>query len=390
MNRSARIAVVCATAAAFLLVTVGSASAGLESGKGKRVDQFVEQTAAKYDLPATIYGVWKNGREVTTGAIGEAQPGIPLTTDDHFKVGNVGESMTVTLLMQFVKQGLISLDDPITKWFPNLCVGTPPCKRERITVGQLANSTSGLVHYAAADDFAEELFKNPFRKWKLPEVTEYGLERDPLFAPGTSWAFSDTNFLLLGQILRKVGEAPVPRLLRENITGPLNLEETSMRADTYTPPPVMHAYANDRGFYEDQTAWTLNWIRGAGNVISTVDDMGVWAQALGKGSLVSKKLHALQTGDQNVGLGTNTAEYHYSMGSGVTHGWLFNNPHIMGYKGYVSYLPGEDVAIVVFATDPPGVDASTRFDGEIYDGIGEIMVPEQPPLACLRVPCPTS
>jgi D-alanyl-D-alanine carboxypeptidase len=390
MTRLARSAAIAVSLAAIVTTALLAAAGPAAADKGARIDRMVERVAAQYDLPATIYGVWRKGREVAKGAIGEAQPGIPLTTDHHFKTGNVGESMTVTLLLQFVEDGVISLDDPITKWFPNLCVGTPPCKPEHITVGQLANSTSGLVHYAASDDFALELYRDPFRRWKLAEVMSYGTGRDPLFAPGTSWAFSDTNFLLLGQILRKVGKAPVPRLLRQNIARPLGLTETSMRADTYTPPPVMHAYGSDRGIYEDQTAWTLSWIRGAGNVISTVDDLGIWARALGEGSLVAPRLHELQTGDQNVGLGPNTADYHYAMGSGVTHGWLFNNPHIMGYKGYVSYLPGKDVAIVVFATDPPGVDAATRFDGAIYDRIGKIMVPEQPPLACLRIPCPTS
>ncbi len=146
---------------------------------------------------------------------------------------------------------------------------------------------------------------------------------------------------MLGQILRKVGRAPVPELLQKNIFGELGLDETSMRADSFTPAPVMHAYGSERGVYEDETAWTLNWIRGAGNVISTVDDLGVWADALGTGSLVSPRLHALQVGDQNVGLGTNTEAFHYAMGSGVTNGWIYNNPHILGYKGVVSYLPGE-------------------------------------------------
>ncbi len=147
----------------------------------------MEQESAKYDLPAIIYGAWKNGRPITTGAIGQAQPGVPLTTDHHFKVGNVGESMIVTLLLQYVKEGKVSLDDPISKWFPDMCVPAT-CNPEEVTVGMLASSTSGFVHYAAAPDFAIELFKDPFRKWKLAEVLSYGLDRDPLFAPGTSWA----------------------------------------------------------------------------------------------------------------------------------------------------------------------------------------------------------
>jgi len=383
------IGAVVALTVAFVLFSAGAASAASGPNAAKRIDRIVAQASEKYELPSTIYGVWKKGRPITTGAIGEAQRGVPATLADHFKIGNIGESMTVTLLLQYVDEGLVSLDDPISTWFPNMCLPAT-CNPEEVTVGMLARSTSGFVHYAAAADFAEALYANPFRRWKMSEVMSYGLDRPPVFAPGTSWGFSDTNFLMLGRILQKIGGKPVPKLLRKKIFDPLGLDETSMRGDSVTPAPVMHAFSNERGVYEDVTGWSLNWIRGAGNVISTLGDLGKWAQALGTGSLISPQLHELQVGDENVGLGTNTEDFHYAMGSGVSNGWIYNNPHIMGYKGVLSYLPAKDVAIVIETTGGPDGDANTRYDAPIFNRIAKVVAPgEAPPRPCLHAPCPT-
>ena len=97
--------VVAAIAVALLLIWSSTAAAAPNGATGKKVHQAVKGLFEKYDLPSTIYGVWKKGEPIATGALGQAQPGVPATKADHFKVGNVGESMTVTLLLQFVDKG---------------------------------------------------------------------------------------------------------------------------------------------------------------------------------------------------------------------------------------------------------------------------------------------
>jgi CubicO group peptidase (beta-lactamase class C family) len=98
--------------------------------------------------------------------------------------------------------------------------------------------------------------------------------RSTLFAPGTSWALSDTNFVLLGEVVRRVGGMPVERLLRRQILSRLGLRQTEMRLDSNIPPPAMHGYSRERGRYEDSTHWSPSWAPGAGNMISTLGDLG--------------------------------------------------------------------------------------------------------------------
>jgi D-alanyl-D-alanine carboxypeptidase len=122
---------------------------------------------------------------------------------------------------------------------------------------------------------------------------------------------------------------------------------------------------------------------------STLGDMGRWARALGTGSLLSPASHALQIGPQNVGLGPLTPDRYYAMGVAVSNGWIVANPQLMGYNGVVSYLPSKRIAVVVFTTQGPKGNPLLAYASGIYNRIGRLLAPEQPPslAVCPRPPC---
>ena len=258
-----------------------------------------------------------------------------------------------------------------------------------MTLGMLARSVSGYSDYVTTPRFERAFDANPFRSWRPSEIIRIAFTRPPLFAPGTSWAFSDTNFVLLGEVLRRVGGMRVERLLRRQILSRLGLRETEMRSDSNVPAPVMHAYTEERGRYEDSTHWSSSWDPYTGNMISTLGDLGRWARALGSGSLLSPQSHALQIGPQNVGLGVLTASMYYAMGIGVTNGWVVANPQLTGYNGAVSYLPSKRTAVVVFTTQGPKGRPSVAYASAIFNRLGALLAPEQPPTlqVCPRPPC---
>ena len=372
--------------AALMISATASQPASAAAPSGKKVERTVRALFDKYPLRAAIYGVWVKGQPLVRGALGHAQPGEPATTKHHFRVGNVGESMTVTLLFQLVEEGKVSLDDPLSTWFPNMP------EADQVTVDMLARSTSGYAHYGAHPDFVKAVSENPRRRWKTAEILDLAFGLPPLFDPGTSWAFSDTNFVILGKVLRRVGGTPVKQQLQERIWNELGLDETTMRTGPFIEAPVLHGYTRQRGKYEDATRWSPSTFRRAGNVTSTLNDLGTWARALGTGSLVSRRSHALQTGSRNVGLGGQTKEFHYAMGSGITNGWIFNNPNLFGYRGVVAYLPAKDIAVVIDTTIGPGAKEPVRYDQGIFNRIGELLAPKQAPdlTFCLDPPCSRS
>jgi D-alanyl-D-alanine carboxypeptidase len=367
--------------AALLLTASASQSASAATPSAKKVERAVHTLYEKYPLRSTIYGVWVKGRPLVRGALGQARPGVPATTKDHFRNGNVTEAMTVTLLLQLVEEGRVSLADPLSTWFPNIP------KANEVTVGMLARSTSGYAHYAAHPDFVTELYENPQRRWKTSEVLSRAFSLPPLFDPGTSWAFSDTNFLLLGKVLRRVTGKPIESLLRDRIWSELGMRETDMRTGPGIPSPALYGYTRGRGRYEDTITWSPSSVRRAGNATSTLHDMGAWASALGTGALLSRRSHELQTGSENVGLGSLTEEFHFGMGTIVSNDWIYNNPNVFGYKGVVGYLPSKDVAVVVVVTGGPGAREAARYDQGIVNRIGELFGHSPNLVFCLDPPC---
>jgi D-alanyl-D-alanine carboxypeptidase len=368
---------------AVVVAGIGAQTASAAPPSGKKIERTVRALMDRYPLRSTLFGVWVDGRRLASGALGESQPGVPATTRDHFRIGNVTESFTTTLLLRLVDQGRVRLEDPLSTWFPSLP------NAGQVTLGMLARSVSGYSDYVTTPRFERAFNANPFRTWRPSELIRIAFTRPPLFAPGTSWAFSDTNFVLLGEVLRRVGGMPVERLLRRQILSRLGLRETEMRLDSDIPPPVMHAYSKDRGRYEDSTNWSSSWDPYTGNMISTLGDLGRWARALGTGSLLSPQSHALQIGPQNVGLGPLTASMYYAMGIGVTNGWVVANPQLTGYNGAVSYLPSKRTAVVVYVTQGPKGKPSVAYASAIYNRLGALLAPEQRPSlpVCPRPPC---
>jgi D-alanyl-D-alanine carboxypeptidase len=341
--------------------------------RAARIAEAAREVEAQNPLHSSVFGVWIDGRPLVTGALGEALPGRPATTADHFRVGNVYEAMTSTMLLQFVEQGRVHLDDPVSKWFPSIP------NADQVTLEMLARSASGYADYVTTDSFVQSFNADPFRKWQPQELIDIGTSQPLLFAPGTSWAFSDTNFMILGQILERVGGKPLGETTSAAILRRLDLRNTVYTPTASITPPVLHGYDAGRGVYEDSTFWDPSWVTGNGSLTSNLADMGRWARALGTGELVSRKSHRTQVGDVNVGLGPNTPEHHYGLGTLVVNGWILSNPQLVGYAGVAAYLPSKKITVVAFATVNPDAPVGLHGGALIFNRIAEMLAAESAP-----------
>ena len=317
-----------------------------------------------------VFGVWKDRKPLATGALGEGQSGVPAARDMRVRIGNVTEAMVTTQLLRLVEQGKLALSDPISEWFPTLP------NADTVTVNMLAHSTSGYNDFVTTQEFSEAQYANPFRIWDTSELLQIAMSEPPLFPPGTSWAFSDTNFVLLGQILEKVSGQPMPEQLAA-IWDELGMTDTAMSVTSDIPPPVLHAYTDERGFFEDATYWSPSWVRSAANVTSTVDDMGAWATAVAEGSALQPESHELHLAPETAGLGPMTEDAFYAMGLVVAGGWIGSNPQIDGYTGIVAYHPASKIAVAVFATMGPAGDIAVAYATDVYGAVADVVTPGQ-------------
>lgn len=347
------------------------AASGLRAVK---VIATVRRLQRRYALQAVIFGVWRGRKEVVSGALGTALPGVPATREMYFRIGNTTESFETTLLMQLVDQGKIRLDDKLSKWFPRLPLA------DKITVGMLASSTSGYADYVKVESFLDAFHANVFASWTPAQLVKVGTSQPRLFSPGTNWSFSDTNFVLLGEILRKVGGLPVSEQIRKRILIPLKLRSTRMTTTAAVPSPVLHGYTNERGPWEDATFWNPSWATYTGNMTSRLSDLRTWATAVGTGSLLSKRSHARQIAPKTVGLAGFTKKFFYGLGVAVANKWvLAGAPGLLGYTGIVAYLPSTKTTVVVFTTTGRRSPTGTHYAGAIFNAVGKVFAPGAPP-----------
>ncbi len=191
-------------------------------------------------LNAVIVRVLIDGAEVMTEAFGESQVGIPATKDMHFRNGAVAISYVSTLLLIFVDQKLVSLDDPLSKWLPALP------DSDAVTLRMLANMTAGYPDYVPDAGFTAAAYADPFQQWTAEQLVAIGTGQPRLFAPGTNWDYSHTNYVILGRALERIGGAPLAELLKKHVLDPLGLNDTTAPGTAAITEPALHAFSSER------------------------------------------------------------------------------------------------------------------------------------------------
>ncbi len=371
-----------------------------DSAQAAAIVALAREAMTKYDLKAIIVRVTVDGREVVTAALGESIAGVPATPDMHFRNGAVAIAYVATLLLQLVDQGAVGLDDKLSTWLPEL----PDA--DRVTLRMLANMTAGYPDYVQNAGFIRDNYADPFRQWTPQELVAIGLSTPRLFAPGTNWDYSHTNYVILGQALERIAGKPLATLLRQNILDPLGLKDTNSSATPAIPAPVLHAFSSERRealgiapatrFYEESTYWNPSWTLAEGAIqTSNICDLATTAEAVGTGALLSPASHRAQVAPSLLGFGsllegcpnchTLDEQYNYGLGVVLAGSWILQNPQFGGYGAVEAYLPSQRIAVAVAATydelsfDDQGNYKYGNASQAIAAAIGAYLAPDDPP-----------
>ncbi|MFJ4777539.1 serine hydrolase domain-containing protein [Streptomyces sp. NPDC088762] len=335
-------------------------SPGPARGDAGKILAIARKSQRDFDLNSVILRVSSGDKQVLTTALGQSMTGVPAEPSMHFRSGSVGIVYMATVLLQLVDEGKVSLDDPVSRWLPDLPHGS------EITLRMLGSSTSGLHDYVTDPQFLADLKAAPFRAWTSAEAVGIATGKPLLYKPGTNWSYSHANFQLLGAALEKITGTPLDRLLTERVMKPLGLTQTSNQNTPQIPDPVLHAFTSERGTYEESTFWNPSWTTAPGAVlVQNICDLDRSARAIGTGELVSAKSFRTQLDPGTVGLGratpdcpadvcpTNTTGRHFGFGVIVVNGWILSNPSFSGYAAIQAYLPPEKLSISVSVTKGP-------------------------------------
>ncbi|MET8095387.1 serine hydrolase domain-containing protein [Streptomyces sp. NPDC005236] len=294
-----RTALVGATAVAVAVTLAGPAAAAPARGGHTPARQAME--AAVHDgvpgVTATAedrHGTWS----ATTG-VGDLRTGAPRSTADRYRVGSITKTFISTVLLQLEAEGRLSLDDTVDTWLPGLVRGNGN-DGTRITVRQLLNHTSGIFNYTADEDFIGTHFlKEGFLRHRYDTVTPrqivaVAMSHRPDFAPGTSWNYSNTNYVVAGMVIEKVTGHSYASQIRERIIKPLHLHATSLPGTgVKVPGPHSRAYSKlaetTTGPTYDVTALNPSMASSAGEMISDSADLNRFYTALLRGRLLPRE-----------------------------------------------------------------------------------------------------
>ena len=362
-------------------------------------------------LRAVIVKVTQGDKVSIKQAFGESMTGVPASTAMHFRNGAVAFAYLGTLLMKFVDEHKVKLDDTIERWMPALP------EANKVTLKMLANQTSGYPDYETDPKFLAAFISDPFHIFTFEERLKIAFSRPMMFPPGTNWSYAHTNFMLLGEILSKIGGKPLDVLLREKVLIPMGLKNTVASQTSEIPSPILHAYDSERrsalkipsdiGFYEESTFFNSQWGTPIGaNQTTTIDDMATTAVKVGTGALLSKSSYEAMTGPHLLGFGKKqdncarscgpqTNVYNYGLGIVRSGSWLLQNPLLGGYAAVEAYLPSKKIALAVAVTfAPEAFDSEGNYHNSgdaLFRSIGTYLAPDDaPPLPPSAETSPTA
>ena len=314
--------------------------------------------AAAYsaDAPGAAVIVSRGGEVVYAASRGlaEVENARPITPDTVFRVGSIAKQFTAAMILQLIAQGELSLDDPLSRFFPDW-----PQPGARATVRQLLNHTSGIFDFSKIPGFlGSEQTQRPNTTAELLAVIR---SRPAKAEPGAEWEYNNSGYVILGAILEQVTGHAWADEVRARIARPLGLASLSDAVSADARPATAHFYGNDGDKFVPAQGAHLSVAGGAGNLAMSVRDFAKWSHALDTGKVLPAALYTEMTKPAELADGSTRP---YGMGFRLQR--LLGEPVFVhggaarGVDTDAIYVPGKDLVIAVFAnSDRLPVDAST-------------------------------
>lgn len=259
-----------------------------ENDRTKQLDALIMK-AVTLGQPGLAVLVKKDGQILVEKGYGVRKiNGVAhITPDTDFRLASVTKQFTAMAVMLLVRDGKLRYDAALTEIFPEF-----PAYGNAITVRHLLTHTSGLPDY---EDLMDRVEKSGGKRWSAErqihdEEVLALLEKETRgkFAPGTSWAYSNSGYVVLGLIVAKVSGVSYPEFLEQRIFAPLHMRNTLAYQKGKKEVPLRafgHSREHGKLILTDQSSTSATL--GDGGVYSNVEDLSKWDDALANHTLLS-------------------------------------------------------------------------------------------------------
>ncbi|WP_411103989.1 serine hydrolase domain-containing protein [Streptomyces sp. cmx-4-9] len=295
----------------------------------------------------------------------------PPSTADHVRIASNTKTMTGALIALLAQDGKLALDDPVSRHVEGVPGG------DRITLAQLLTMRSGLYNYTNAPELSASMDADPGKVRTPREMLDIAFRHLPNFAPGTSYEYSNTNYVLLGLVAEKAGGRPLARQFQDRLFAPLGLGGTSLPApdDVSLTDPYSHGYMYGGSAYAlvdqpyppelsaaarsgklkpvDYTHQNPSYAGAAGAAVSTADDLAGWIRALVTGKVLGpaaqrqwRSSPQAEDPDRPDGqkYGHGIAYQRFGPGAAM----YYHGGELPGYNSFIGHDPENDVTLVIW------------------------------------------
>ncbi len=345
-----------------LLIILAGLSGLAPGATEDQVRQVLSGLRERHDFPGATVAWAGPGNTAHTLAVGMADPATetPMSPDARMLAASIGKSFVAAAILRAAEEGKLDLDSPISTWLGSTEWFHRLPNHKTLTLRYLLTHTGGLPDHVYLPAF-QTLFQRTLTSADAPDTQELInliLDTEPLFAPGTGWAYSDTGYLLAARVLETVTSQPWTDYVRIHFLKPLNLEATTPSDQRHLPRLATGIISADNPFglpertvdKEGLMLWHPGLEDAGGGFVTNAGDLARWGRALWSGRLHSgASFKAMMTGAPvsedrpGVTYGPGvviepTEQYGEARGH---RGW------IPGYVSSLRYYPDYDIAIAI-------------------------------------------
>jgi D-alanyl-D-alanine carboxypeptidase len=311
-----------------------------------KIDAVAQQALEQTGVPSASVAIVQHGQIVYTHAYGKAKldPPTLATPAMRYSVGSISKQFTASAILLLEQQGKLSIDDPVSKYVPDLT------RASEVTIRMLLSHTAGYQDY-----WPEDYLMPPMREATTAQRILDTWAKKPLdFDPGTRWQYSNTNYVIAGRIVEQVSGMPLMRFLQENVFKPLDMQavwnsDVEKLGETDASGYIRYALGPLRPAPKEGKGWMF----AAGELAMPAYDLAQWNISVMNRSLLAPKSYDELFTSVKLKDGTDP---HYSLGLSVRTAF---NRTFYEHSGEVSGFVSENM---VFPEDKAAITVLTNQD----------------------------
>jgi len=344
-NVFARCALLLLTLAVLAAPARAAVSKTSDDDVVRYADQLFSQTYPAGEPGAAVL-VTRGGKVLLRKGYGMAnlELGVPIRPDMVFELGSVTKQFTAAAILLLQERGKLSVSDEVTKYLPDY-----PTHGQKITIEHLLTHVSGVPNYTSLPEWRPRVRE----EMTVQQVIDLFKDKPLDFNPGEKWSYSNSAYILLGAVIEKASGKTYEDFIEQEIFAPLGMKHSYYGHQNEVVPGRVSGYDKGENGYTIAEYLSMTQPYSAGSLMSTVDDLALWADALSSEKLLKKASLAQMATPAKLSSGMST-KYAYGQGISDADGpeIIEHSGGIFGFATDLLRIPDQHLLVVVLSNNP--------------------------------------